>query len=317
MKKTTIGEKIDDFIMYKRSLGYVYDTAERYLKHYQRHMEEQYPHLDLPDKNSTDSFLDKYKGKTGGLYNAIAPLREFVRYLFQLGYMDTYLIPPKQMPKLHPEAPYFFSEDELCYFFRECDSYYAENSGPRARGIIMPALFRVLYCCGLRPKEARMLPYGNVNLTEKYIDVIQSKGPKSRRIFISDELASYLMIYDNHVSAMFPKRHYFFPVDVDKAYSVQTICYNFTLIWKKAFPEWSGKLPRIYDLRHHFAWATINRWAKEGTDVNAMLPYLMRYMGHNCIKHTLYYFRFVPDFYADYKHLSYRLNDRIPEVHDE
>ena len=68
MKKTTIGEKIDDFIMYKRSLGYVYDTAERYLKHYQRHMEEQYPHLDLPDKNSTDSFLDKYKGKTGANY---------------------------------------------------------------------------------------------------------------------------------------------------------------------------------------------------------------------------------------------------------
>ena len=68
MKKTTIGEKIDDFIMYKRSLGYVYDTAERYLKHYQRYMEEQYPHLDLPDKNSTDSFLDKYKGKTGANY---------------------------------------------------------------------------------------------------------------------------------------------------------------------------------------------------------------------------------------------------------
>ena len=48
-----------------------------------------------------------------------------------------------------------------------------------------------------------------------------------------------------------------------------------------------------------------------------MLPYLMRYMGHNCIKHTLYYFRFVPDFYADYKQLSCRLNDRIPEVSDE
>ena len=39
MRKTTIGEKINDFIAYKRSLGYVYDTAERYLKHYQRHME--------------------------------------------------------------------------------------------------------------------------------------------------------------------------------------------------------------------------------------------------------------------------------------
>ena len=57
MRKTTIGEKIDGFIAYKRSLGYVYDKAERYLKHYQRHMEEQYPHLDLPDKESTDCFL--------------------------------------------------------------------------------------------------------------------------------------------------------------------------------------------------------------------------------------------------------------------
>lgn len=133
MKKTTIGEKIDDFITYKRSLGYAYDTPERYLKHYQHYVEEQYPHLNLPDKESTDGFLDKYKGQTGGLYNAMAPLREFSRYLFQLRYMGVYLVPPKQMPKLHPEAPYFFSEDELFYFFRECDSYYAENPEPRAR----------------------------------------------------------------------------------------------------------------------------------------------------------------------------------------
>ena len=73
MRKTTIGEKIDGFIAYKRSLGYVYDTAERYLKHYQRHMEERYPHLDLPDKESTDCFLDQYKGQAGGLYNAMGP----------------------------------------------------------------------------------------------------------------------------------------------------------------------------------------------------------------------------------------------------
>lgn len=31
MKKAAIGERIDDFIAYKRSLGYVYDTQERYL----------------------------------------------------------------------------------------------------------------------------------------------------------------------------------------------------------------------------------------------------------------------------------------------
>lgn len=317
MKKISIADRIDTFIRYKRSLGYVYDTQERYLRHYQHHMEERFPDLLLPDKPSTDSFLEQYKGQTGGMYNAMAPLREFTRYLFQLGFKDAYLIPPKQMPKLHPEPPYFFSEKELAAFFRECDNYYAENPGPKARGIIMPAMFRLLYCCGLRPKEARILPCKNVHLADKYIDILQSKGPKSRRIFISDELASYLARYNYRVSPAFPERTCFFPGDVDRPYSVHTLTYNFALVWKKAFPDWVGKLPRIYDLRHHFAWATINRWAREGTDVNAMLPYLMRYMGHNCIKHTLYYFRFVPDFYPDYKRISSRLNDRLPEVPDE
>ena len=100
MKKLSIADRIDAFIRYKRSLGYVYDTGERYLRHYQHHMEEQFPDLVLPDKPSTDSFLDQYQGLPGGMYNAMAPLREFTRYLFQLGLIDSYLIPPKQMPKL-------------------------------------------------------------------------------------------------------------------------------------------------------------------------------------------------------------------------
>lgn len=317
MRITSIGEKIDSFVAYKRSLGYVYDTPERYLRHYQKHMEEAYPHLALPDKESTDSFLDKFQGQAGGLYNAMAPLREFSRHLVRIGFPGAYLVPPKQMPKLHPEPPYFFAEEELAAFFRECDAYFKENPGPRIRGSVMPAFFRLLYCCGLRPKEARMLPAKDVHLAGKYIDVTQSKGPKSRRIYISGELASYLAFYDHQASGMFPGRAYFFPRSREDAYSVQSIGYNFGIIWRRAFPEWIGRLPHIYDLRHHFAWANINHWGREGTDVNAMLPYLMRYMGHNCIKHTLYYFRFVPDFYSDYKALSNRLNERIPEVPDE
>ena len=117
MLEQTIGERINSFLEYKRSLGYVYDTGERYLKHYQKHMELDYPSLTLPNKESTDSFLDNYKGQSGGLYNAMAPLREFSRYLLRLGYNDVYLIPPKQIPKLHPEPPYFISEEEVSVFF--------------------------------------------------------------------------------------------------------------------------------------------------------------------------------------------------------
>lgn len=144
--------------------------------------------------------------------------------------------------------------------------------------------------------------------------IIFSNSPKK---FHPNGSRIQVICYNSRVSAVFPNRRYFFPRNSEKPYSVQALCYNFGIIWKKTFPGWEGNLPRIYDFRHHFAWATINRWAREGIDVNAMIPYLMRYMGHNCIKHTLYYFRFVPDFYADYKALSSRLNGRIPEVPDE
>ena len=211
MAELTLGERINDFIAYKRSLGYVYDTQERYLKHYQKHMENEYPHLLLPDKESTDCFLNKFQGQTGGLYNAMAPLREFSRYLFRIGFHDAYLVPPKQMPKLHPEPPYFFSEDEISAFFRECSLYYSEHKVPAGRSFVIPAEFRLLYCCGLRPKEARILSVKDVHLSEKYIDVTQSKGPKNRRIYISDELSSYLCQYDHSISSLFPDRVYFFP----------------------------------------------------------------------------------------------------------
>jgi len=308
---------IDSFISYKRSLGYIYDTQERYLKNYQKYVETLFPGIVLPDKESVDSFLDTMQGCPGGLHNAMAPLREFARHLICIGYKDAYLIPSKQMPKLHPEPPYFFSEEEILAFFAACDEYFEKHPGTPGRRFVLPAEFRLLYCCGLRPKEARTLKTSDVHLSERYIDVCQSKGPKSRRIFISEELAKYLSQYDSTISGMFPDRVYFFSKSNDKAYSNRFLYYGFTLVWKTAFPKWEGKLPRIYDFRHHFAWATINRWAREGTDVNAMLPYLMRYMGHNCLKHTLYYFRFVPDFYPDYRAIAGKLDDRIPEVSDD
>ncbi|MCF1686248.1 tyrosine-type recombinase/integrase [Tetragenococcus halophilus] len=314
MVEKNINALIVKFLSYKRSLGYVYDTQERYLKHYQKHMEKNFPCLLIPDKVSTDSFLNLFQGQSGGLYNIMASLREFSRYLLQIGYSEVYIIPPKQSPKLHPEPPFFFSEKEISLFFQTCDLFAKERSISPIRSLAIPAEFKLLYCCGLRPKEARELLVKNVHITEKYIDIMQSKGPKSRRIYIHDELVSFLLLYNRAMNEFLPDRIYFFPKDTKKPYSKGAIYYNFALIWRRAFPDWQNKLPRLYDFRHHFAWANINQWAREKTDINIMLPYLMRYMGHNCIKHTLYYFRFVPDFYSDYKNLSQKLNDLLPEV---
>lgn len=308
---------IDDFLIYKCNLGYKYETGERYLRHYQTYMKVNFPVVKIPEKYSIDLYLENYENKPGGLYNAISPLREFSRYLIKIGFANAYVIPDKVTPKQHPKPPYFFSEEEIKSFFKECDIFFHDNNKYPIPQIVIPAMFRIIYCCGLRPKEARFLLMKDMNLNQKYLDVMQSKGPKSRRVYISDELTKYLKVFDCLISQKFINRKYFFPSDLENAYSTNILTYYFHIIWYRAFPKWKGKLPRVYDFRHHFAWYNINEWARNKTDVNAMLPYLMRYMGHNCIKHTLYYFRFVPDFYEDFKRISKELENRIPEVPNE
>ncbi len=206
------------------------------------------------------------------------------------------MIPKKRIPQPKPEPPYFFTDNEIRLFFEECDNLKPLKTYP-GRELVLSALFRVLYCCGLRCKEARILKCNDVHLKNRCFDIVQSKGPKSRRIFISYELSDYLSDYDAKISVLFPARESFFPNRHGSPYRKEMVSKNFKRIWYQAFPETmnSGIKVRAYDFRHHLAYSNLNRWAHEGKDVTAMLPYLMRYMGHSSIKRTLYYFHLVPD----------------------
>jgi integrase len=280
---------------------------------YIRYVEESQTGDALLDKESVKRYLDTQAGAPGSLYGSVAVLREFGRYLIKQGYRDIYIIPPKTVTLPTPELPYFFTAEEIRRFFNKCDSIKL-NPSFKGRELVLPAMFRLLYCCGMRCKEVRTLLYEDVHLDASFLDVKQSKGVKSRRIYISSELSEYLKKYESSITFLLPNRKYFFP-SKESCYGTGTISQNFRRIWKQAYPNFTlGSRPRAYDFRHHFAWANLNRWAAEGMDVNAMLPYLMRYMGHQCISNTLYYFHFVPEFFPTYSDMSKVTEDIIPKV---
>lgn len=306
--------KAESFVVYKKSLGYVYDTQAYHLMHYVSFAEEIFTNSSLPDKGSVIAFLDTMADSPGSLYNCVAVLREFSRYLQLQGFSEAYVVPAKRSPQMHPEPPYFFNQVEINKVFEECDNVKSHGSFP-GREIVLPAMFRLVYCCGLRCKETTTLLCKNVDFGQKYIDIIQSKGPKSRRIFISEELSDYLQEYETTIRGVFPGRKYFFPYRIDTCYSSGMLNRNFHKFWFHTFPDFNSDIiPTVYAFRHHFAYYNLNRWACEGLDVNIMLPYLMRYMGHHSIKSTLYYFHFVPEFFPTYQEMSSFSEDIIPEV---
>lgn len=308
-----IQEYLNEFILYKHSLGYVYDTQTAYLKRYVRY-EESLEKGAVLTKELIEGYLELLKDSPGTLYGTACALREFSRYLINRG-VSVYVLPAKTVFQKKPEPPYFFSAEEIGIFFQEADCIESSNRY-KGREFIIPAFFRLMYCCGVRCKEARMLRRENVCFDEKYIDILNSKGAKDRRLYITSELTDYFDHYDGIISDHYPEREYFFPGLMGKPYlSEGFVCGNFRTLWSKAFPDMpTNCYPRAYDFRHHFAWANINRWATEGIDVNVMLPYLMRYMGHTTIKQTLYYFHFVPEFYAPYREMTEDLENILPEV---
>lgn len=302
------------FLSYKRSLGFKYETGEFYLRSFLKYTIQKKPEALLPDKEIVSGWCQEATDTPGSLYNRIAVLREFSKYLVLTGHEAAYVIPQKHGNRLEPHQPYFFTPDEVSTFFNYCDSIVKRKESP-GRELVVPAIFRLLYCCGLRCREARLLLCSNVCLEQRYMDIIQSKGPKSRRIFISTELAEKLHEYDKFISCIFPNRIYFFPRNRTKSYQKCFITSNFNKIWLEAFPNFDSPVkPRAYDFRHHFAYNNLNRWAKQEKDVNVMLAYLMRYMGHSHIKSTLYYFHFVPEFFGTFIDKTQILESVLPEV---
>jgi integrase len=277
------------FLEHKKKLGVKYETGEYYLANFLRYVNTHSPGAQLPNKELVVAWCDTAADTPACLYNMASVVREFGKYLVMAGFTDAYVLPPKCSPRLTPHLPHFFTPDEINAFFRLCDRITARRECP-GRELVIPMIFRLLYCCGLRCREARILLCCDMHLDSRYFDIKESKG-RSRRIFVSGSLAEMLQRYDERMNVIIPGRTYFFPKSKRESYVSSFVSKNFSRIWNEAVPAFSSPIkPRAYDFRHHFAYTNLNRWAEQGEDVNVMLAYLMRYMGHANIQSTLYYF---------------------------
>jgi integrase/recombinase XerD len=63
-------------------------------------------------------------------------------------------------------------------------------------------------------------------------------------------------------------------------------------------PRGGSRRPRVHDLRHGFAVATLLDWYRDGSDVAARMPLLSAYLGHARPSSTYWYLQAVPELLA-------------------
>jgi len=311
---SNLAPSIKEFIEFKNAIGIKYETGSYYLMQLDLY-NFAHKNVTVPDKDTVDGWARMHAEKSITRDRSwISPIREFGRYLQSCGISEAYVLDDRfTIQRYHAEV-YLMTEAEIQNFFQECDQYVLRYKSV-GRPYVLPAFYRFLYCCGVRCAEARRLKCTEVHLNDGYMDILQSKTHQDRRLFLSDEFIEYLKKYERAITKCFPGRAYFFPGGHGGMCSSTAVSANFRNIWVSAGLKRDGKVkPRAYDFRHHFACANIMRWSKEGKDIHAMLPYLMRYMGHASLESTYYYIHLIPDFFPEYSKLAVSTEELIPEV---
>jgi len=242
-------------------------------------------------------------------------LRGFAKYLKTIG-KEAYIIPDGFVGKREQFLPYLYTEDQLKAFFSAADKLPPHKLSPM-REYVIPVLFRMLYCCGLRPQEVRHLRVTDVDLTNGILCIVNSKRNKDRLVVMSTALTSLCQRYHQMISQFLLSRIYFFENPNGGEYSATWIQNQFFKCWKYAGISFEKQYhPRIFDWRHNFATHTIIQWIRDGRNVTNLLPYLSSYMGHESIEYTAYYIHLIPEHLKSLECTDWACTAEVPSYED-
>lgn len=274
---------------FRESVGYATFTYKVTLMPFIKFCCLNYADAEVLTQEMLDDWL-VYKSYTVNTQAAfISCLRQYSRYLNFLG-SKAYIPDEDYTLNRISYEPYLFTDSELKSLFNTIDGYAASTNNRKFKPeMVTSPMFRMMYCCGMRPSEPLRLQCTDINLDTGDIYIRETKHHKDRHIIMSADMLEMCRKYD----MLAGKRTWFFEYD-DGPYDRKWMTAQFRHCWKRSKLEAHGN-PRPYDLRHAFATRNLIRWIDNGLDINNLLPYLSTYMGHSELHSTFYYIHLLPD----------------------
>jgi len=246
-----LGPFIDDFIRLKQASGYPYNSSARILHHFDILVAAKFPEETTITKEMCTAWIHLKLGEhPNGLLRRVTSVRQLGKYMNGIGHA-AYIIPGHVPDKQVKYEAHIYTDAELKAFFKAVDQCPSSPFSP-TRKYVIPVIFRMLYCCGLRSSEARLLKKEDVDLQTGKITIRESKGWKARIVVMSDDLLEVCREFDSIMESMFQGRQVLFP-NKDGNYFGQSIldCW-FHEFWDR-LPESltvTGNPARVHDFRY-------------------------------------------------------------------
>ena len=311
--------KIEAFLRFRIARGLKNNTHLANLLRFDKYCAEHYSDSSALTPEIVYGWVDNETILSPRMLNERAStIRQFGLFLCAVD-EEAFVLTEKFCTNRSLNIPYNFTDSELSSLFAAIDRLPASKTEPFLNKIA-PTLFRLTYTCGLRPNESRELLCENVDMKSGVITVINTKKNKDRIVVMSDDMLKMCRRYDSQRAIFAGENLYFFPSNNGGAFKGDRVQSLLVKAWTDAMCSKDCPIPpriRVYDLRHRFASACLNRWLDEGRDLMVMLPYLREYMGHGSLNETAYYIHILPENLSKSPAVNWRaFENMFPEVTD-
>ncbi len=291
---------MEQFVREKRASGYRYREGTASLLRFDRFLADEAPGQDTLSRPIVLRWLAKRPHETPGTQEVrITTARQFALFLCRLGH-PAYVPDRSVGTKRHRGfVPRILTHGEVRRILEAVDRLTPTALSP-LRHLVMPEIFRLLYGCGFRVGEVLKLRIADIDLDRGLVTVRDGKFGKDRLVPPAAPLVERLRSYDAAIGAR-PPDAFFFPSHHGGPCGYGAVY----MVWRQlllrcGLPHGGrGKGPRVHDLRHTFAVHAMLRWYRQGADLDAKLPVLATYLGHQSLLGTQHYLHMTAELFPE------------------
>ena len=257
-----------------------------------------------------DQWIQLRQGEaTTTRYNRVNVVKHFLIYLRNKGYNVYVTRDVVTGSRVH--NPHIYTYDEVEKYFSVVDSFDARNN--RKAKIQFPAMFRLLYCCGMRINETLGIRKNNVDIEAGVIKLLETKNNYERYVVLGNDLKELMQQYADKSFYLLADDEYIFTNANGARYGEDNIYdYHREFLRRAGIPYiGGGEGPRIHDWRCTFAVNSFKQMIDAGMDMYVALPVLSKFMGHRTILATEYYLKLTM---AIFPHIEEKLKPKLEQV---
>lgn len=282
---------LEDYLRVRRALGFKLEREGSYLPQFVAFLAaHRSPYISAP--LAVRWAVESPSGSPQQSHARLRMVRGFARYV--AAHDPRTEVPSGELLPAPPATrliPHIYTDEEVCALMRATHTLQGLKAATYA------TLIGLLAATGMRVGEAIALNRDDLDEHHSLLVVCCGKFGKSRELPLHPTTLEALRTYADARDRVLaqPSSPGLLLSQNGTRLLYNNVHHSFLLLVRDAGLAARRPRPRLHDLRHTFAVATLVRWYHQGVDVETRLPALSTYLGHVAPSSTYWYLTATPE----------------------